>query len=147
VRHAAEKFTEDDATFARAKLEEHVKAYRSRDPRQLWATHTAFHFALYDAARSRWMSRLIKPLWESSERYRFAVLPMRMNVERRRLEHVRILNACAGHEPDVAAMELHNHLARTANLISGQMGGSTLFELLDAPVTDDDVSVLAPMGS
>jgi DNA-binding GntR family transcriptional regulator len=142
VRHAAEKFTEEDASVARDRLEEHVKAYRSRDPRHLWSTHTAFHFSLYDAARSRWMSRLIRPLWESSERYRFAVLPIRMNVERRRLEHVRILDACAAHKPDVASMELHNHLARTANQISGQMGGPVLFELLETPVADDDASAV-----
>jgi DNA-binding GntR family transcriptional regulator len=130
VRHAAERFTEADARLAAERLEAHVKAYRQRDLGVVWSTHTAFHFALYDAAKSRWMSRLIHPLWETSERYRFAMLPVRLNLEQRRLEHERILQACIDHDPAAAARELHNHLARTANLIAAQMGSEGLFELL-----------------
>jgi DNA-binding GntR family transcriptional regulator len=132
VRHAAEKFTDADAARAAARLEEHVKAYEQRDLGVVWSTHTAFHFALYDAAQSRWMRRLIQPLWETSERYRFAMLPVRVNLERRRLEHERILQACIDHDADNAARELHTHLARTANLIATQMGSEDLFELLPA---------------
>jgi DNA-binding GntR family transcriptional regulator len=133
VRHAAENFTDADAALAKERLEAHVKAYRQREVRLIWSTHTAFHFALYDAAHSRWMSRLIHPLWETSERYRFAMLPVRVNLDQRRLEHERILQACIEHKPAVAALELHNHLARTANLVAAQMGGGELFELLPAP--------------
>ena len=130
VRHTAEKFTDADADLAAERLEAHVKAYRQRDLGVVWSTHTAFHFALYDAGKSRWMRRLIHPLWETSERYRFAMLPVRLNLEQRRLEHERILQACIDHDGDRAAVELHNHLARTANLIAAQMGGDDLFELL-----------------
>jgi DNA-binding GntR family transcriptional regulator len=130
IRHAAERFTEQDAILATEKLAAYVRASRQqRDLARLWATHTAFHFALYDAARSRWMSRLIRPLWESSERYRFAVLPVRQNLEERQREHERMLRACVENDPDAGAFELHNHLARTANLIATQMGGEELFEL------------------
>jgi DNA-binding GntR family transcriptional regulator len=132
VQHAAERFTDADATLAAERLEAHVKAYRQRDLGLVWSTHTAFHFALYDAAQSRWMRRLIHPLWETSERYRFAMLPVRLNLEQRRLEHERILQACIDHDPATAARELHNHLARTANLIAAQMGSGELFELLPA---------------
>jgi DNA-binding GntR family transcriptional regulator len=129
IRHAAERFTDEDAARAEELLAAHVAAYRKPDAQSIWSTHTAFHFALYDAARSRWMSRLIRPLWETSERYRFAMLPLRVNLEQRRLEHERILAACTQHAPEEAARELHNHLARTANLICAQMGGGDLFEL------------------
>ena len=130
VRHAAENFTKENAERATEALSAHVKAYKQRDPGLVWSTHTAFHFALYDAANSRWMSRLIHPLWETSERYRFAMLPVRQNLDKRRLEHERILQACIDHDPDVAVRELHNHLARTANLVAAQMDGDDLFELL-----------------
>jgi DNA-binding GntR family transcriptional regulator len=130
VRHAAENFTDADAQRAQERLAAHVKASRQRDLGRIWSTHTAFHFALYDAANSRWMSRLIHPLWETSERYRFAMLPVRMNLDKRRSEHERILQACIAHEPTVAARELHNHLCRTANLIANQMEGHDLFEML-----------------
>ena len=132
VRHAAENFTDADAQQAADRLADHVRASKQRALGPIWTTHTAFHFALYEAANSRWMLRLIHPLWESSERYRFAMLPVRLNLDKRRLEHERILQACIDHDPDRASIELHNHLARTANMIAGQMGGSSdeLFELL-----------------
>jgi DNA-binding GntR family transcriptional regulator len=130
VTHAAEKFTDADAALASERLEAHVRAYRQRDLGVVWSTHTAFHFALYDAAKSRWMSRLIHPLWETSERYRFAMLPARLNLDQRRYEHERILQACIDHDPGAAARELRNHLARTANLIAAQMGSGELFEML-----------------
>ena len=133
VWHAAENFTDEDAATARDALEAHVKAYKSRDARIIWSTHTAFHFALYNAAHSRWMARLITPLWESSERYRFAMLPVRLNLDKRREEHERILRACIAHNPQVASSELHNHLAHTANLIAKQMGSDDLFTVVDIP--------------
>jgi hypothetical protein len=54
------------------------------------------------------------------------------NVERRQSEHERILEACADHAPGIAAIELRNHLARTAKLIAAQMGAEPVFELLNA---------------
>ncbi len=122
---AAENFTTENAERATQALSAHVKAYKQRDPGLVWSTHTAFHFALYDAANSRWMSRLIHPLWETSERYRFAMLSVRQNLDKRRLEHERILQACVAHDPEAAARELHNHLARTANLVANRGWGRT----------------------
>jgi DNA-binding GntR family transcriptional regulator len=136
VGHAAERFTEEEAVRSAELLQEHVEAYTHENMRAIWATHTAFHFSLYEAARSRWMMRLIHPLWESSERYRFALLPMRVSLDRRRLEHERILAACAERRPDDAARELHDHLARTANAIAVQMGGEELFALEDSVVAE-----------
>ena len=130
IRHAAEHLTEEDVQQAEALLAEHVRASKHRALAPILATHTAFHFALYEAARSRWMLRLIHPLWESSERYRFAVLPARFRLDQRLLEHERILQACIDHDPDRASLELHNHLARTANMIAAKMGGEELFELM-----------------
>jgi DNA-binding GntR family transcriptional regulator len=143
VRHAAENFTDEEAEQAAERLAEHVRASKQRALGPIWSTHTAFHFALYEAAKSRWMLRLIHPLWESSERYRFAMLPIRLNLDKRRLEHERILQACIDHDPDRAGVELHNHLARTANMIAGQMGGSSdeLFELLPGGAESEKVVV------
>jgi DNA-binding GntR family transcriptional regulator len=120
VWHAAEEFTGKDAAAASDALEAHGKAYRSGELRLVWSTHTDFHFAIYNTARSRWMTRLITPLWETSERYRFAMLPVRLNLSKRRSEHERILEACVAHQPQIAAAELYNHLARTANLVAGK---------------------------
>ena len=40
-----------------------------------------------------------------------------------------ILESCAAHDSDTAAIALHDHLATTANNISLAMGGEALFEL------------------
>lgn len=141
VRHAAENFTDADAQHAADRLAEHVRASKQRALGPIWASHTAFHFALYDAANSRWMLRLIHPLWETSERYRFAMLPVRLNLDQRRLEHERILEACIDHDPDRASLELHNHLARTANMVAAQMGGDELFELMPGGAEPEKAAV------
>lgn len=129
VRHAAARFTDEHAAKAAAALERHVRAYRRGDVNDTFTAHTAFHFALYRAGGSRWLLRLITPLWESSQRYRLALPPRyRRALEERRSEHERILQACVAHDPDVAARELHDHLTITANRVSSRMGGPVLFE-------------------
>jgi DNA-binding GntR family transcriptional regulator len=129
VNHAAERFTDEDAELAGACLARLRETYGSDDVREAWSAHTDFHFALYRAAGSRWLLRLITPLWESSERYRIASLPMQRGLDERRREHERILDACVRHDSELAALELHNHLALTANQLSRGMGGGELFEL------------------
>jgi DNA-binding GntR family transcriptional regulator len=134
VRHAAERFTDADAEAASESLARHVDAYRRDDAAQAWAAHTDFHFALYRAAGSRWLLRLITPLWESSERYRLASLPVQRSLDERRREHERILEACVQANPELAAAELFSHLALTANLVARAMGGEELFEIEEPAV-------------
>lgn len=132
IRHAAETFSDEAAATARAALEVYRTALRERDEVTALAAHTRFHFILYKQADSGWLNRLIRPLWDSSERYRL-VVPM-ARVERRFGEHKRILAACIAHEPDVAAAELFNHLATTANAVAKEMGeGDNLIELVPVP--------------
>jgi len=132
-RLAAAQFTDEDAATAEAALELHVAACAGGDVSEVWATHTSFHFALYRAARSRWLLRLISPLWESSERYRRASLPVQRRLADRQSEHERMLAACVARDPEAAARETHFHLALTANLMASAMGGSDeLFATGDA---------------
>jgi len=136
VAHAAERFTEADARRAAGALARHVASYRGGGTvHETFAAHTEFHFALYEAARSRWLVRLITPLWESSERYRLALPPRyRRALEERRAEHERVLAACVERDPERAARELHDHLARTANRVGARMGAEAdLFALTGDP--------------
>ena len=89
--------------------------------------HSDFHLGLYAASGSRWLPRLIRPIWENSERYRFASLAARGPLEWRRREHQRILDACAAHDPDEAEAALRAHLILTANLVARRMGHGDLF--------------------
>jgi DNA-binding GntR family transcriptional regulator len=116
VRRAALRFDEAEAALASERLAS-------------WAAHTAFHFALYEAADSSWLLRLIQPLWETSQRYRLAA-NLAPRLRTRSEEHRVILQACIDHDCELAARALHNHLTRTANAVSLAMGGAELFEPL-----------------
>ena len=129
VGKAAERMTADTAAAARAHLENQIAAEKKGDVSEAWKAHTAFHFALYEASGSRWLVRLITPLWESSQRYRLRWRPLWQDLHTRDGEHDEILAACVAGSADRAAVLIHNHLARTANLVAIQMVGAPLFQL------------------
>lgn len=127
VRRAAARFTADDRKRCAGLLGEHVRAYRGGDDRGSRELHTDFHFALYAASGSEWLLRLIRPLWQNSERYRIASLYERASLERRRREHQQILDACGARDPAGAEAGLRDHLVRTANTVARRMGRGPLF--------------------
>jgi DNA-binding GntR family transcriptional regulator len=127
VHQAAERFTHDDAELAYRRIEEHVHAYRSGSVRRGRAAHAAFHLGLYAVSGSMWLPRLIRPLWENSERYRIASLHAQGALERRKREHVRIVAACAARDPDAATGALRTHLMTTANLVARWLGEDDLY--------------------
>jgi DNA-binding GntR family transcriptional regulator len=129
VRLAAESFTDEVAAAASASLERYVEAYKQNDPSAIWTAHTDFHYTLYRQAGSRWLLRLITPIWESSERYRRASIHVERNLGERQSEHEAILAACVERDPDRAAREMWAHLALTANLLARAMGGDELFRI------------------
>jgi DNA-binding GntR family transcriptional regulator len=131
LEQAAGRFSDEDTERARERLDA-LNAFGDRSGPDAWAAHTAFHFSLYEVAQSPWLLRLIRPLWESSERYRLAAPALR-KLSMRRAEHERILVACVGRRPAAARAELHNHLARTANTVASHMGGGELFEPVAVP--------------
>ncbi len=126
ISRAAENFSSVDAEAAHLALARYAVASNEDPMTEMWAAHTAFHFALYAPCRSSWLLRLVTPLWESSQRYRMTM--PRLNSEMRRKEaqreHEEMLGACEANDGPGAATILHNHLVRTANLITDQMGGA-----------------------
>ncbi|MHB1509735.1 MAG: GntR family transcriptional regulator [Acidimicrobiales bacterium] len=128
VYRAAEVFDQADLQRAQTALDV-MNAAPDGSP-DTWRSHSAFHLCLYGAAGSSWLMRLIQPLWESSERYRLAIV-VKPKVAHRRNEHERLLKACVDHEPARAAYELYNHLAITANAQAKAMGGDHLFAILE----------------
>jgi DNA-binding GntR family transcriptional regulator len=127
IRRSAERFTPDHEDTARQRLEA-LEAMTDDKTAQASSAHAAFHFALYDAADSAWLLRLIRPVWETSERYCLEV-PECRKLQKRRWEHRAILEACVANDTDGAAVALHDHLATTANGIAKAMGGQALFQL------------------
>lgn len=130
VRHAAERLTDEHAARARAAFDALAKVVR-RPGARTWPAHTEFHFTLYRATGSKWLLRLITPLWESAERYRMAAWP-KARLSMRQDEHRAILDAVLARQPDLAARLMHDHLAITANELATRMGAGELFPLARA---------------
>jgi DNA-binding GntR family transcriptional regulator len=125
IRRAAEQFTATQATEARRALSA-LAAFGDEVSAAASDAHTRFHFALYAAADSSWLLRLILPVWETSERYCLEVPDVR-RLAQRAAEHEMILAACEAHDPDRAADVLRDHLAATANALAAAMGSEPLF--------------------
>jgi len=144
VYRGAMAFTEKDEVVAKSALDLMSAGRRTlADSAEHWSAHSAFHLGLYEAAGSSWLMRLIRPLWDSSERYRLAT-PLERGVAARRDEHEKVLRACADHAGGLAAGMLYNHLASTANSTSKAMGGGDLFLLLPNEVYVPPVDFAAP---
>ncbi|HEX4671510.1 MAG TPA: GntR family transcriptional regulator, partial [Solirubrobacteraceae bacterium] len=82
IRRSAERFEDADEESARQRLHT-LEAMTDDRTAEASAAHAAFHFALYDAADSAWLLRLIRPVWETSERYCLEVPECRQLKSRR----------------------------------------------------------------
>jgi DNA-binding GntR family transcriptional regulator len=130
VRRATEELTDEVAEAASDALD--ALERESRRTHGLWPAHSAFHFALYEGSHSRWLVRLIRPLWESSERYRIA-FGTRTRIAVRQEEHQEILDAVLARDSDRAAALMQNHLRITANILAHEMGAQDVFPLIKVP--------------
>ncbi len=133
IRRAAERFTRADEDAARRALEA-LREMLDDSSAATTAAHEVFHFSLYRAAGSAWLLRLIRPVWETSERYCLEV-PECRQLQGRTGEHVAIVDACAARDPDGAAAALWFHLTTTANSIASGMGGAPLYDPATPPTS------------
>jgi DNA-binding GntR family transcriptional regulator len=127
VRRAAELFEPSDAEAARAQLHAYDEARRRGDIRQAVRSHGAFHFALYEAARSAWLLRLIRPAWDSCERYRPVLLAKGAVQDRHEELDGQLLAACESNDGDAAARALHDHLELAADIYAVELKGRSIF--------------------
>jgi DNA-binding GntR family transcriptional regulator len=127
LRRAAELFEGGDAGAARGHLASYDDARKRGDIRAAVRAHGQFHFALYEAARSPWLVRLIRPAWDSCERYR-PVLFAKGAVQDRHEEIDReLLEACEAHDPERAAAALREHLSAAADIYAVELKGRSIF--------------------
>jgi DNA-binding GntR family transcriptional regulator len=128
VRRAAELFTSADAVAAREQLEASDTARHDGDVREAVRAHTAFHFALYEASRSGVLLRLIRPAWDSCERYRPVLLEEKGDLQKRHAAlDAELLAACEAHNPDRAGTALHDHLELATAIFSVELAGRSIF--------------------
>jgi DNA-binding GntR family transcriptional regulator len=127
VRRAAELFGSEDEQAARSHLTELDDARRGGDARTAVRAHTAFHFTLYEAARSGWLLRLIRPAWDSCERYRPVLLGAGALQDRHAELDQELLGACTARDPDRAAVALHAHLELATDIYEVELAGRSIF--------------------
>jgi DNA-binding GntR family transcriptional regulator len=128
LRRAAELFGPDDVAAAGGRLAELDAARRDGDVRGSVRAHTAFHFSLYEAARSTWLLRLIRPAWDSCERYRPVLLVEKgdLQTEHRHLDG-ELLAACVAHDAGRAAAAFRAHLELATGIFSVELAGRSIF--------------------
>jgi DNA-binding GntR family transcriptional regulator len=128
VRRAAELFSPHDEASARGLLAECDEARHRGDTRAAVRAHTAFHFTLYESAGSPWLLRLIRPAWDSCERYRPVLLAAEGALQDRHEElDGELLQACAAHDPERAASALHAHLELASQIYAVELKGRSIF--------------------
>jgi DNA-binding GntR family transcriptional regulator len=127
VRRAAEVGSAADVAAAREQLTAYDEARRRDDIRAAVRAHGAFHFALYEAARSPWLLRLIRPAWDSCERYRPVLLAKGAVQDRHEELDVELLEGCAARDPDRAAQALHDHLELATDIYAVELEGRSIF--------------------
>ncbi len=118
----------DDESTAREHLAAYDEARHRADTRAAVREHTAFHFTLYEASRSGWLLRLIRPCWDSCERYRPVLLAEKGALQDRHEElDVELLAACTAHDPGRAAAALHAHLELASDIYAVELKGRSIF--------------------
>src|SRR4051812_40464105 len=127
VRRAASLFEAPDAESARSHLSAYDEARRRGDIRAAVRAHGAFHFALYEAARSPWLLRLIRPAWDSCERYRPVLLTKGALQDRHEELDVELLHACVAHDSERASKALHDHLELATDVFAVELQGRSIF--------------------
>ena len=127
VRRAAELFGTADEAAARGYLSAYDEARHGGDVREAVRAHRAFHFTLYEAARSGWLLRLIRPAWDSCERYRPILLAEGKVQDRHEELDVELLEACAVHDGARAAQALHDHLELATDIYTVELKGRSVF--------------------
>ena len=127
LRRAAELFEAADEAAARLQLADYDDARARDDVAAAVRAHAAFHFALYAAARSAWLLRLIRPPWDSCERYRPALLANGAIQERHEQLDRELLAACVAHDPVRAVAALHAHLELATSIYEVELDGRSIF--------------------
>lgn len=110
---AARSFTPEQAALAEEALGRHKAALVVGNIDETRRQHARFHFALYNAAGSRWLVRAVQPAWQNSERYRFSGQHTHAH-DKSHAEHVELMRACLARDPMRAQAAMRVHLEGAA---------------------------------
>lgn len=92
-----------------------------------WDPHREFHAALIRPAASEWDFRLLRPLWDASERYTRLVFDPVDEPEafatRRKHVHDELVDAARSHDPELVRAKVREHLESNMATMLDRMSG------------------------
>ncbi len=116
VRQAIPKLQADDITELRKIVAEMDEV--GDDMVELTAVNRRFHFTLFEAAQMPHLVRLLRMLWDSSDRYRARYLRVPENRQQAHDQHHRIMQAIADGDVDRVIEEKTLHRAHAINALA-----------------------------
>lgn len=145
---ATGRFNAADAEAARRALAEKQAAEERHDLIGSRDAHERFHFTLYEASGSEWLTRSIRPLWRNSERYRVESMRNAEHARRRAAEHVGMIEALEAHDGLEAVSLLFQHLRSSVELVAASVASDDGAAAMELPRIEDlqALGVLAPGG-
>jgi DNA-binding GntR family transcriptional regulator len=111
--NAASKLTDDDLVQLRRLFKQVNDALKKGDYEAFTRLNRQFHFVIFDAVDSKYLSKVISGLWDLAERYRYRSALIKDRAEAIRVEHRAILDACEGRDGAALRAAIIDHLDPT----------------------------------
>lgn len=111
--HAAPKLTDENLAALDVLFDKMGSALKEHDYRGFMTDNRLFHFIIYDAAESRYLSNLIASLWELAERYRYRYMFLKDQGDIIQAEHRAILDACHARDSKALRDAIVYHMQQT----------------------------------
>jgi DNA-binding GntR family transcriptional regulator len=113
--HAAERISEDKLKQLDALHTKVGFSLESHDFDEFSQLNRQFHFIIYEAAGSTYLSGMIASLWDLADRYRYRYVFFKDQAAVIQAEHKQILDACHAHDPKALREAIIYHMNQTLN--------------------------------
>jgi DNA-binding GntR family transcriptional regulator len=115
---AAARITDEQLDRLEQNLRDTERQVKAGDLEAFLRTNREFHMAIYSAAGNDVLVRVIKGLWDLSERYRRAYLQHPARAEESTAEHRRLLGLLRERNGDAAAVFVREHNEKTIRTLA-----------------------------
>jgi DNA-binding GntR family transcriptional regulator len=96
--HAADKLRDEELVTLDQLVVEMSQALEQHDFAHFMDSNRRFHFIIYDCVGSKYLSNMIRSMWDLAERYRYRYMLLKDQAPVIHAEHEAILAACHSHD-------------------------------------------------
>lgn len=119
--HAAEKLTTEALEHMEALIGEMDSALAAEDKNRFMRANRDFHFTIYDAVGSHYLSTMISGLWDLALRYRYRYMLLQNQAVVLHNEHHDILEACRARDARGLRDAVVHHMQQTLTAVRGYL--------------------------